>query len=172
MEQERDELREALDIIEAHLGASTRQYDSEDGTRSSRVKKTTVTRMLLSVSRKCAKSTEPAIVDLDREESVSERVARLIALQAGARGSSSPDGRKPPIRQSPRLSGRSDRSTESDMRSVSLPKSKLKTLSFAGAVKSSTPEEKKARGRVDGKTRRNKRPEERKEEKKNTGNPT
>ena len=32
VEKERDELREALDIIEAHLGTSTRQYASEDGT--------------------------------------------------------------------------------------------------------------------------------------------
>ena len=129
MEKERDELREALDIIEAHLGTSTRQYDSEDGTRPSRVKKTTVTRALRSVSRKGARSKKPEIVDLDKEESVSERVARLIqfALQAGARGSSSPDGRRPPIRQSPRLSGKSDKSTASDMRSGSLPKSKLKT---------------------------------------------
>ena len=44
VEKERGELREALEIIESHLGAGTRQYDSEDGTRSSRVKKTTVTR--------------------------------------------------------------------------------------------------------------------------------
>ena len=49
VEQERDELREALDILEAHLGTSTRQYDSED---ASRVKKTTVARTLRSVSRK------------------------------------------------------------------------------------------------------------------------
>ena len=72
------------------------------------------------------RSKEPEIVDLDKEESVSERVARLIALQAGARGSSSPDGRKPPIHQSPRLSGESDKSTASDMRSGSLPKHKLR----------------------------------------------
>ena len=53
-EQGRDELREALDILEAHLGAGTRLYDSEDGTRSSRVKKSAVTRALRSVSRKGA----------------------------------------------------------------------------------------------------------------------
>ena len=98
MEKERGELREALDIIESHLGASTRQYDSDDGTRPSRVKKTTVTRTLRSVSMKNARSKEPEIVDLDKEESVSERVARLIALRAGARGSSSHDGRRPPFR--------------------------------------------------------------------------
>ena len=73
---------------------------------------------------------------------------------------------KPPIRQSPRLSAKSDRSTGSDMRSGSLPKSKLKALSFAEAVMSPTPEEKKARERVDAKKRRNKKPEEGKEEKK------
>ena len=39
VEKERDELRVALDILEAHLGTGTRQYDSEDGTRASRVKK-------------------------------------------------------------------------------------------------------------------------------------
>ena len=79
---------------------------------------------------------------------ISERVARLIALQAGARGSSSPDGRKPPVRQSPRLSARLDRSTGSAMRSGSLPKHKLKSLSFADALVRSTPEEKEARERV------------------------
>ena len=85
-----------------------RQYDSEDGshgTRPSRVKKATVTRTLRSVSRKGTRSKEPKMVDLGKEESVSERVARLIALQAGAMGSSSPDGRRPPVRQSPRLCG-------------------------------------------------------------------
>ena len=86
-------------------------------------------------------------MDLDREESVSERVARLIALPVVAGGSSSPYGRRPPIRQSPRLSGKSDRSTGSDMRSGSMPKSKsnLKSLSFAEALMSPTPEEQKAR---------------------------
>jgi hypothetical protein len=115
---------------------------------------------------KGARSKEPEIVDLDKEESVSERVARLIALQAGARGSSSPDGRRPPIRQSPRLSGKSDKSTGSDMRSGRMPKSKLKSLSFSEALIAPTPEEKKARERVDAKKRRNKKPEEGKEEKK------
>ena len=38
VEKERDELREALDILEAHLGTGTRPYDAEDGTRLSRVK--------------------------------------------------------------------------------------------------------------------------------------
>ena len=33
VEKERDELREDLDILEAHLGTGTRQLDSEDGTR-------------------------------------------------------------------------------------------------------------------------------------------
>ena len=142
------------------------QRTPQDGTRPSCVKKPTVTRKLHSVSRKGAPSKEPEIVDLDKEESVSEQVARLIALQAGARGSSSPDGRRPPIRQSPRLSGRSEKSTASDMRSGSLSKSKLKTLSFAEALMSPTPEEKNAREQVDAKKRQNKKPEGGKEEKK------
>ena len=48
------------------------------------VKKSTVTRVLRSVSKKGAQSKEHEIVDLDVEESVSERVARLITNQAGA----------------------------------------------------------------------------------------
>ena len=87
-------------------------------------------------------------MDLDKEESVSERAARLITQQAVDRGSSSPDGQKKPVRQSPRLSSKSDKSTGSDMRSGSLPKHKLKSLSFAEALMSPTPEEKKARERV------------------------
>ena len=145
VEKERDELRAALDILEDHLGTGTRPYDSEDGTRPSRVKKSSVSRALRSVSKKGARSKEPEIVDLDREESVSERVARLITLQAVARGSSSPDGRKKPVRQPPRLSSESDKSAGSDMRSGSLPKHKLKSLSFADALMSPTPEEKKER---------------------------
>ena len=39
VENERDELREALNILEANLGTGTRQYDSEDGTRASHEKK-------------------------------------------------------------------------------------------------------------------------------------
>ena len=38
VENERDEFREAVDILEAHLGTGTRPY--EDGTRPSRVKQT------------------------------------------------------------------------------------------------------------------------------------
>ena len=49
--------------------------------------------------------------------------------------------------------------------SHSLPKHKLKSLSFADALMSPTPEEQKARERVDAKKRRNKKPEEGKEEK-------
>ena len=161
VEKDRDELREALETLEEHLGTGTRPYDSQDGTRSSRVKKSAMSRALRSVSRKGARSKEPEIVDLDKEKSISERVVRLIALQAGAKGSSSPDGRKQPVRQSPRLSARSDRSTGSDMRSGSLPKHKLKALRFAYALVSPTPEEKKARKRVDAQKRRNKKvPEE------------
>ena len=162
MEKERDELRAALDISEDHLGTGTRPYDSEDGTRPSRVKKSSVTRTLRSVSRKGARSKEPEIEDLDKEESVAERVARLEA-----RGSSLPDGRKKPVRQSPRLSAKSDKSTGSDMRRESLPKQTLKSLRFAEALMSPTPEEKKARGRVEARKRRNKKePEEGKDVKK------
>ena len=39
VEKERDELREALDILESHLGTGTRQYDSEGGTCASCVRK-------------------------------------------------------------------------------------------------------------------------------------
>ena len=83
MEKEHDELSEALDLFKAHLGTGMRQYDSEDGTWSSRVKKTTVARALRSVSRKGARSKEPEIVNLDEQESVAERVAKLIAVQMG-----------------------------------------------------------------------------------------
>ena len=36
VEKERDELREALGVLEAHLGTGTRPYDSEDGFALSR----------------------------------------------------------------------------------------------------------------------------------------
>ena len=52
VEKERDELREALNILEEQLGTGTQQYDSEDGTRTSRVKKMAVTRVLRSVASK------------------------------------------------------------------------------------------------------------------------
>ena len=116
-ERERGELREALEILEGQFGSGTRPYDSEDGTRSSRVKKTTATRVLRSVSvRKTTQTQEQhEVVDLDAEETVAERVAKLLALQAGARASSSPDHRKG-TRQSPRLSVKSDKSACSDMK--------------------------------------------------------
>ena len=100
-------------------------------------------------------------------ESVSERVARLITLQAVTRVSPSPDSRKKPVRQSHRLSAKSDRSTGRDMRSGSFPKHKLKSPSFDDALMSPTPEEQKARGRVEARKRRNmKDPEEGKDWKK------
>ena len=43
-ERERDEPRESLMILEDRLGSGTRSYDTEAGTRPSRVKKTTATR--------------------------------------------------------------------------------------------------------------------------------
>ena len=79
MEKGHDELREALNILEAQLGTGTRQYDSENGTCSSRLKQTTTTRVLCSVStKKVAQPQEHNIVDLDAEESVPERVARIL----------------------------------------------------------------------------------------------
>ena len=73
------------------------------------------------------------------EESVAEQVPRLLAHQAGARGSSSPETLKM-TRQSPRLSARSEKSAGSDMKSGSQPpKHKLKTLSFADALIAPTP---------------------------------
>ena len=131
MEKERDELAEALDILEAHLGTGTRQhheYASEDGTRASRVKNSTahVTTVLRCVSKNGARSKEHEI-----EEIVSERVARLITHQAGAKGCSSLEIRKM-TRQSPRLqrSAKSDKSAGSDMRSGSQPpKHTLKSYS-------------------------------------------
>ena len=56
---------------------------------------------------------------------------------------------------------KSDKSAGSDMRSGSLPKHKHRTLSFDGALPSPTPEEQKARGRVEAQKRRHKKdPEE------------
>ena len=43
-----------------------------------------MTKVLRSVSKKGARPKEPELVDLDAEESVSERVARLITHQVGA----------------------------------------------------------------------------------------
>ena len=55
MEKERRELTEALNILQEQpykLSTGTQQYDSEGGTRPSRVKKMTMTRVLRSVSSK------------------------------------------------------------------------------------------------------------------------
>ena len=155
VEKERGGLREALDILEARLGTGTRQYDSEDGTRPSRVKKTTVARVICSVSsKKGAPSQEHGIVELDAEESVAERMARLLTHQAGARASSLPEIRKM-TRQSPRLSTKSGQSAGSDMRSGSQPHKHK--LAFADALAvAPTPEEKKAREGVGARKRRNK----------------
>ena len=86
-------------------------------------------------------------MDLDAEGSVAERVARLLAHQAGARARSLPENRKM-TRQSPRMSAKSDKSTGSDMRSGSQ-RSRPK-LTFADAVVATrTPDEKQARERAD-----------------------
>ena len=135
-ERERDELREALEIMEGQFGSGTRPYDSEDGTRSSRVKKTAVARVLRSVA--VTKTTQPQeqhkVVNLDVAETVAERVAKLLALRAGARASSSPDHRKG-INQSPCLPVKSAKSARSDMKSVSQPpKPTGNRLTFADAV--------------------------------------
>ena len=123
----------------------------------------------LAISRGVSK--EPEIVNLDKEESVSERVARLITQQASARGGPSPDGWKKPVRQSPCLSSKSDKSTGSDMRIGSLPKHTLKSLSFTEALMSPILLRRKGRealvGRVEARKRRSKKePEEGKDGKK------
>ena len=84
-------------------------------------------------------------------------MAKLLALQAGARVSSSPDHRKG-IRQSPHLSAKSDKSAGSDMKSGSQPpKPTGNRLTFADAVVvAPTPEETKARQRVEARKRKNK----------------
>ena len=111
LKKERDELREVLDILEAHLGTGAWQYtaysvytydpDPEDRTRPSCVKKTMAARVLRSVStKKVARSQEHGVMDLDAKESVAEQVARLLTHQAGARAGSSPETHRM-IRQSP-----------------------------------------------------------------------
>ena len=64
-----------------------RPYDSEDGTRSSRVKKTAVTWVLRSGSTNKTTDVQEQhrVVDLDAEENVADRVAKLHVLQAGPR---------------------------------------------------------------------------------------
>ena len=114
--------------------------------------------MLCSVSTK--KTTRPQaheIVDLDVEET---RVAKLLAHRAVARASSSPENRNT-IRQSPRLSAKPNRSAGSYMRSGCQP-SKLKLTVVDAVAAASTPEETKARARVEAGKRRNKKkcPEE------------
>ena len=148
--KERDELREALNVLEEQLGTETRQYDSEDGTRPSRVKITAVTRVLRSVSSK-KKGPRPHkhdSVDLDAEESVAGRVTRLLAHQAGPRASSLPKTCKM-TRQSPQLAARPDKSAGSDMISGSQPpKHNLKALSLADALIAPTPEDSSVRRRM------------------------
>ena len=109
-------------------------------------------------------------MDLDAEFRVHvvERVARLLAHQAAAKGSSSPENCNM-TRQLRRLPDRSGKSAGSDMRSgIRSQPSKHKlinnSLSFVDALISPTPEdpEKKARERVEARKRRNKKqdPEE------------
>ena len=81
-------------------------------------------------------------MELDAEESVAGRVAKLLAQQAGARASSSPETRKM-TRQSPHLSAKSDQSVGSDMRSDSQPHKRKLTFADAIAV-APAPDEKKA----------------------------
>ena len=91
------------------------------------------------------------IVDFDAAESVSERVARLITHQAGAKGCSLPNNCNIMMTcQSHQLSARSRMSAGSVMRSGSQPpKHKLKSPSFADALTSPTHEEKKVREQVE-----------------------
>ena len=122
--QERDELGEALKNrvknLEEKFGSGARPYDSQDGTRSTRVKKIAAAWVHRSVSVK--KVTQPQeqheAVYLDADDIVAQRVVKFLALQAGARASSSHDHRKG-IHQSPRLSAKSDKSARSDMKRVS-----------------------------------------------------
>ena len=106
--------------------------------------------------KKATRSHEHEIVDLDVEETVAKRVAKLLAHQAGARASLWPENRKM-IRQSPRLSAKSDRYGCSGMRSGSQP-FKLKLAFDDAVVAAPTPEETKARERlgVEARKRRNK----------------
>ena len=79
------ELRAALGIVEAQLGTPTQQCGSVDGTRPSRVKKSTAAGAVRSVSSDNeARSPDHDIAKLDSEESVAERVARRPAQQAEA----------------------------------------------------------------------------------------
>ena len=77
------------------------------------------------------------IADLDAEESVTERVARLLTHQAGARAGSSPETRKM-TRQS--LSTKSDKSAGSDVMSGSQPSTPKLTFDDE-VVAAPTPEE-------------------------------
>ena len=91
------------------------------------------------------------IFDLDAEEILAERVARLLAQQAGVRASSAPENSM--IRQSPHLSSKSGQSAGSEMRSGSQPHTHK--LTFTDAIASAaTPEEQKEQGRLEARTRR------------------
>ena len=84
----------------------------------------------------------------DAEESVAECVAKLLALQAGARASSSTDHCKV-TRQSHHLSAKSAKSACSDMNSGSQPpKPTGSKLTFGDAVPP-TPEEQNAQEGVE-----------------------
>ena len=78
-------------------------------------------------------------MDLDAEKIVAERVAKLLAIQAGARASSLPDHCKG-IRQSPRLtrprlSAKSDKSARIGMKSgIQPPEPTCSKLTFADDV--------------------------------------
>ena len=125
------------------------------------MKDATATRVLRSVS--VRKTTQPQkqheVVDLDQEETVAENVAKLLTLQAGAKASLSPDHHKC-MRQSPRLSAKSDKSADSarsEMKSGSQPlKPTCYKLIVSDAVAvAPSPEEHKARERVEARKRKN-----------------
>ena len=109
------------------------------------------------------KTTQPQeqheLVDLDAEETVDERVAKLLALQAGARASSSSDHCKG-THQSPHLSAKSDKSACSAMKSGSQPPKptghKLRVADAVAVHVAPTPEEQKARERMAARKRKSK----------------
>jgi len=84
VERERDELREALEILEDKFGSGTRPYDSEDGDMPSRERNSNTGASLCVCG---GNDTQPQehheVVHLDAEETLAERVANFFALQAG-----------------------------------------------------------------------------------------
>ena len=131
-EWERDELSEALEILEDRfwLGHATVLFRGRHLTLTCEENHSN-TGASLCVSEK--NDTTPVTARSGGPVAVAERVAKLLVIQAGARASSSPDQHKG-IRQSPRLSAKSDKSARSDMPSGSHPpKPAGNRLTFQGS---------------------------------------